>query len=293
MDFNTAIGQAWNDHADDPRAVAARWPELRALVTTEPQLERLIGLTLHVHGPHLADWTGGTREIGALRTLSAYRDDGASGAAVRRCLASLALCAGDASALAALSASDRVRVHAMAAECLTDVDTAAATRFLQQAVTLAEQSGLPGSDPMHRSLAVAANNLACTLEEKSPRSADERALMIHAAQAARVHWALAGTWLETERAEYRLAMTWLQAGDPAQARVHAQACLDIVAANDGAALERLFGWEAMGLAQRAVGDAAGHAASLANARVAFEGLSEDDKGWCRESVEKLAGSGMN
>ena len=150
-------------------------------------------------------------------------------------------------------------MRATASTHLAAHDTARAGRLLEEALDLAQRAGLPPADPMHRTLAITGNALACTLEERRDRSADERALMILAAKTAREHWAIAGTWLETERAEYRLANTWRQAGDAARARGHAQACLDIVAANDGAALERFFGWEALGLADRASGNASGHA----------------------------------
>ena len=124
---------------------------------------------------------------------------------------------------------------------------------------------------------------------------------------ARRFWALAGTWLETERAEYRLAMTWLQAGDPALARHHAQQCLAIVQANGSVPLERFFASEALALAEAADGNAAGHAAALAQAREAFAALGytgvpvedlwaaaraaldEADQSWCRASLDKLAG----
>ncbi|HEY8708172.1 MAG TPA: hypothetical protein VIM34_09255, partial [Burkholderiaceae bacterium] len=149
-------------------------------------------------------------------------------------------------------------------------------------------SGLDAADPMNRALAVTSNNLACTLEHKTHRSTRECELMILAAQAARRYWERAGTWLETERAEYRLAMTWLQAGDPAQAREHAQACLDIVAANGAVALERLFGWEALGHVEHAAGDPAAHAEALARAREAYAELDEADQVWCAASVEALA-----
>jgi hypothetical protein len=141
---------------------------------------------------------------------------------------------------------------------------------------------------MHRALAVTGHNIACTLEEKAERNGDERDLMILAAQTSRRHWAIAGTWLETERAEYRLANTWLQAGDLTRAREHAQACLEIVAAHDGAALERFFGWEALGLVERAAGNSAGHAQALVHARAAFAELAESDKAWCAASLDKLA-----
>lgn len=288
MDFNAFMSQAWADHASDARAVAQRLHQGIALVSDEPQLARLADLAHHVHGEHLGDWLPGITFIERLTTLPAFVPDGPSGQTLRRCLASLALSAGDEPDLAALSPSDRIRIGALAATNLAQHNTPRATRLLHDALDRARAAGLPVTDPMNRSLAITGNNVACTLEEKSGRSDDERALMILAAQTARHYWAIAGTWLETERAEYRLAMTWLQAGDLAQARTHAQNCLEIVAANDGAALERLFGWEALGLVERATNNAAGHAQALAQARTAFAALDESDKSWCAASIDKLA-----
>ena len=130
---------------------------------------------------------------------------------------SLALCEGSADERAAMSASDRIRVTALAAANLAERDTPRASVLFGAALAEAERAGLDAADPTNRALAVTANNLACTLEEKTRRSPAERALMTTAARAARRFWALAGTWLETERAEYRLAMTWLQAAQDAQA----------------------------------------------------------------------------
>jgi len=288
MDFNTFMSQAWDDHATDARAVAQRLHEGIALVADEPQLARLADLAHHVHGEHLGDWRSGIAFIERLATLPAFVPDGPSGQTLRRCLASLALSAGDEPDVAALSSSDRIRVGALAASNLAQHDTTFAGRLLRDALDRARAAGLSATDPMNRSLAVTGNNIACTLEEKPGRSDDERALMILAAQTARHYWAIAGTWLETERAEYRLAMTWLQASDLAQARSHAQSCLEIVAANDGAALERLFGWEALGRVERAAGNATGHAHALARAREAFAGLADVDKAWCAASVDELA-----
>jgi hypothetical protein len=288
MDFNTFMSQAWDDHATDARGVAQRLHEGVALVSEEPQLARLADLAHHVHGEHLGDWRPGIAFIERLAALPAFVPDGPSGQTLRRCLASLALSAGDEPDLAALSPSDRIRVGSLAATNLAQHDTARAMGLLHDALDQARAAGLPTTDPMNRSLAVTGNNIACTLEEKPDRSDAERALMILAAQTGRHYWAIAGNWLETERAEYRLAMTWLQAGDLAQARTHAQNCLEIVAANDGAALERLFGWEALGRVERAAGNATGHAHALAQARSAFNALEPSDQAWCAESVEKLA-----
>lgn len=288
MDFDTFMGKAWDEHATDAAAVARRLDDGLALVGDEAQLNRLMHLGQHVYGEHLAEWRNGVAFLNRIAALAAFVREGASGQAQQRAIASLRLAGGADAALGDLSASVRIRVGAMAAGHLAAHDTARARRLLEEALDLAQRAGLPNDDPMHRTLAVTGNTLACTLEEKADRSAEERALMILAAQTARHHWAIAGTWLETERAEYRLANTWRLAGDLARARVHALACLEIVAAHDGAALERLFAWEALGLVERAAGNVAGHAKALARAREAFAELDESDKSWCAASVEKLA-----
>jgi hypothetical protein len=288
MDFNTFIAKAWEDHADETRAVAQRLHEGISLATEPMHVVRLADLAQHVHGAHLGEWRAGIVFIERLSALPLVDAEGASGQALRRCLASLALAQGSSAALDGLSSSDRVRVGATAAAHLAEHDATRGMGLLQDALDLARRAGLDATDPMNRALAVAGNSLACTLEEKADRNADERELMILAAQTARHYWERAGTWLEVERAEYRLAMTWLQAGDLARARTHAQACLEIVAANQGAALERLFGWEALGRVERAAGNPTGHAQALARAREAFAELDEDDKGWCAESIDKLA-----
>jgi hypothetical protein len=288
MDFKTFIDQAWEDHVNVAQAVADRLDEGAALVADEAQLNALMNLGHHVHGEHLGAWREGIAFFDRMAALPSFAAAGPSGQAHQRYVASLRLSQAQGVALDALSPSDRIRVGAMAAANLAGRDTRRANQLLKDALDLAQRAGLPATDPMNRALAVTGHNLACTLEEKPDRSAEERELMILAAQTSRHYWGLAGTWLEAERGEYRLANTWLQAGDLARAREHAQACLEIVKANNGPALERLFGWEALGLVERAAGNAAGHAQALAHARQAFAELDDADKAWCAESVEKLA-----
>jgi hypothetical protein len=288
MDFPTFIDAAWTDHATDPEAVARRLPDGVALVADEPQLLQLINLAHHVHGEHLGDWPAGIAFLQSLTAGAPHAAGGPSVESVRRCIASLRLSQGDGAALEPLTASDRVRVLAMAASNLGARDTDRAAALLNQALDEAQRAALPDTDPMHRALAANTHNLACTLQDKAGRSPPEATLMIEAAQASRAQWAIAGTWLEHERAEYRLARCWLEAGDLAQARRHAQNCLEIVRANDGAPLEQLFGWEALGRVERAAGNATGHAQALAHAREAFAALAEADQAWCAASVEALA-----
>ena len=289
MEFDHFLGQAWDEHAGDAAGVAARLEQDGPrLADTEDRVAALANLVHHVHGEHLGRWADGRALLQRLVAAPACPAGGTAAAAVARLLASLELCAGGADTRAAMSASERIRVSALAAASLAQRDTARATALLAAALAEAASAGLDDSDPAHRALAVTANNLACTLEEKTGRSTAERELMITAALAARRHWALAGTWLETERAEYRLAMTWLQAGDPARARHHALQCLALVDANAGPALERFFAHEALALAERAAGHDDAAAQAVVQARADFAALDDGDRGWCQATLYKLA-----
>jgi len=288
MDFDSFLNQAWDEHAVHAAAVAARLAEQGpGLVTEEAQIAPLANLVHHVYGEHLGRWHEGGALLRLLVAHPACSPGGAASAALARFQASLALCEGSGDERATMSASDRVRVAALAAANLAERDTRRASVLFGEALAEADRAGLDATDPTNRALAVTGNNLACALEEKAVRSPPERALMIAAAQAGLKYWALAGGWLETERAEYRLAMTWLQAGDPELARHHAQQCLAIVQEHGAPALERFFGHEALALAEAADGNAAGRAAAVAQAREAFAALDEGDRGWCQPTLDKL------
>lgn len=290
MDFDTFLDQAWTEHATDAPAVATRLAQQGiTLVSEEAQLLPMAHLAHHVFGEHLGRWADGLQVQSQLAALGLGSSDGLAAQAVRRFMASLKLAGGLADERAGLSHSENIRITALAAANLGAHDAARSQRLLNEAMARSDAAHLPDQDPAHRALAIAGNGIAGTLEDKTQRSAAERELMILAAQTGRRYWALAGTWLETERAEYRLAMSWLKAGDAAQARQHAQQCLDIVAAHQGAALEQFFGWEAMGLSERAAGNTPGHAHALQEAKAAFAALPESDRGWCQASLDKLQG----
>lgn len=287
-DLQPFIAQAWADHADDTPAVALRLPQVLDSVTDEDQLVALARLAHHVYGEHLAAWADGLKYLAALARGPAFQAHGASGQALRRLRASLGLAAGLSDVRGTLDRSDRITVTAQAASALAPHDLARATALLQEALAEADSAALADTDPAVRALAVTGNNLAATLEEKTERSDAERELMLLAAQTGRRFWARAGTWLETERADYRLAMSWLAAGDAAQARAHALACLALVDAQpEPPALERFFGLEALALAEGAAGDSTAQAKAVAALRETFERLGADDQKWCRATLERL------
>lgn len=291
MDFDAFIDQAWTDHATDATAVASRLQaQGLALVSQTQQLPAMAHLAHHVFGSHLARWQEGIDLQQALAALPCCADGSNEVLAIGRHVSALRLAGGLGDDRRGASPSDRIRLTAMAANNLAEHDAARAAALLEEALAMAETAGLPDSDPFHRALAVACNNIAGTLEEKPALSAEGKRLMLLAAQAGRRHWAIAGTWLETERAEYRLAMSWRKAGDTAQARRHAQNCLEIVQAHDNVALEAFFGWEALGLVEHGAGNGAGHAHAVAQAEAAFTRLADADKGWCQASLDKLRAS---
>ena len=286
-DFKTFVADAWRDHADDPSGVADRLGDALPLISEDAQIAALAGIAHHVFGEHLGAWHDGLAFFDRLSALPSLAANGTGGAALRCCTAGLLLAARLDDTRAALAPSDRVRASAMAAATLAERDTPRALMLFEEALAQMRSAALPAADPANRALAGTANNLAVALERKPSRTTAERDLMILAAQTARTYWAIAGTWLETERAEYRLAMTWLQAGDAAEAQRHAQACLAIVAANDGAPLERFFAHEALALAEHATGRAAARAHAIAAARRSFEQLDDSDKTWCAETLATL------
>lgn len=285
MDFDRFIDQAWTDHAEQPAAVAGRLAEAGlALLRDESQIVPLAALALHVHGQHLGHWAEGLAFQQQLAALPLLTTGSATAQALQRFAAVLQLAGCMADGRAGLPASEAARLTAMTAAALGVHDTARARALLEEATAAVDSLALPDADPAVRALAVAGNGIASALEDLPARSEAERALMILAAQTARVFWARAGSWLEIERAEYRLAQTWLKAGDAALARHHAQQCLGIVQVHGQVPLEHFFGLEVLALAQRAAGDAAGAAATVAQMHVTFDALDEADKGWCRDTV---------
>jgi hypothetical protein len=285
MGFDDWLNRAWDEHAQDAAGVADRIEaEGPSLAASDAEVAALMRLAHHVCGDHLARIDAGRALLRRLGTLPAAGEAARSG--LRLLDASLALTGGDESR-AGLVASERIRVAALAASNLSGRDAVRAGALLREAVSEAEAAALADDDPAVRALAVTGNNVAAALEEKAERSDAERALMLLAAETGRRFWARAGTWLEVERAEYRLSRSHAAAGDAAGARRHALECLRIVAANGAAPLEVFFGQEALAWAERAAGNSVACATAVAAADAAFAQIEESDRTWCRPTLDKL------
>ncbi|MGA0608743.1 hypothetical protein [Caldimonas sp. KR1-144] len=285
-DFDAFLASAWNEHGDVPEAVAQRLAAHRGRVTAPAQVGPFAALLAHVYGEHLGRWARGVELLDALR--GAAGDDAAARAAIDRRVASLRHCAGEAGALEGLTEPDRVSALALAAAALAGRgDLAGAIGAFDEALACAQ--ALPTADVagIARALAVGGNNLASVLEEKGHRSADETRGMLAAARAGLSYWKLAGTWLEEERAEYRLARSLLKAGDVAQAVQAAQRCVAVCEANDAPALERFFGHAVLAVAYRSAGDRSGFEASRGLAMQAYDAVPNDERPWCEGDLAEL------
>jgi tetratricopeptide (TPR) repeat protein len=275
-DLDAFVSQGWTDHERDSAGVLARLPDALPLVTAPAHVATLTALLVHVAGEHLGRWHDGLALLERVAALSVVAPGSAEDQAVARGRATLLLCAGDRAGADALLArahpaglpegSTRARVLAVAASAL------AGQRRIDEALVLFDEAlrvadyGPAKDDPAARALAVTGNNLACALEERPGRTAAEDRLLELAARTGRRFWEVAGGWTQVERAEYRLAMTFVALGRAQDALTHARACLSLCEANGADAGELFFAHEALARAHHAVGDAA--AARAACARMA-------------------------
>lgn len=278
MDFGAFIDQGWTDHGDAPEAVAQR---LEAVVGSleAAQVAPFVRLALHLFASHL-DATE--------RGIALLRATGSDDASVSRGIATLRLVGGAGDALAGLSDADRI--VALCTASVSWFDRAQRGRGIdafEQALVLAA-AGLPDGSPALRALAVGGNNLAAALEGVADRTAAETAAMVAAAETGLAYWQRAGGWLERQRAEYRLAMSLLQAGRADDAARAAQRCLAVCAANDAPAFERFFGQAALAAALRSAGCGAGFEAARAEAFALYEQVPADERTWCEADRAALA-----
>lgn len=288
MALNDEIQGAWAQHGQDPEGVAALLPNLVERAETA-DVAMVATLVVHVLGEHLARFEEGLDLLHAL--LPRVGTDPVNVQALQRSMAVLRMCAGDSLELEALLTrfgaerpGNEARVLALAAAAVgAQGRTNDAARWLVRAASLAYE--LPDAHPAVRAVAITGNNLACALESRPPTTVEESSLLRSAAQLARVAWERAGTWLEVERAEYRLTMTSLVLGEPYAAVAHAESCRAICTANGAAPLELVFANEARALALHAFGDLAG----AREARQVMASLVPDvDPGMAGAVAEALA-----
>ena len=284
--FDSFLEQAWSDHGDAPAEVAERLEQGYALIETPAQIAPFARILAHVDGEHLARWAEGMARLERLRAHPKWDENGEAPTLVRRLLAALRFGSGDES-VTGLGAADRAHAHAVVAAALV-AQGHRADAFRHFRAGLVAAPGLDDDDPAVRALAIAANNLAAALEELPSRTVDDTAFMLEAARAAREYWARAGGWLETERAEYRLAKCHLAAGDAKHALAHARQCVAICEDNGADAFERFFGEAIRALACRALADDRAFEQARAAALAHHDALPADQKRWCEAMLASIA-----
>lgn len=285
MQLDAFVNDGWRDHGDDAEGVWARMPAGLELVAAPTDLAKLANLIVHVAGEHLGLWDDGLALIARLRAHPLFDAALPEGKAVIRCSAVLEHAAGRheeaarqlllVRGTAFSEASDRIRMLAVSSAALLGRKRLPeATAAFEEAIALASY-GPAKDDPAARAMAVTSNNMACELENLPQRTPEERALMLLASEAGLRFWSIAGGWMETERAHYRLSQSCLKAGLPARALEHAQRCLDIVRDNGSDPGEAFFAFEALSLARSAGGDAAGARAAADEAAAVLPSIADE------------------
>lgn len=233
------INEGWAKHSDDPEAVVRQLTsdDTAGLLAADSYESATTWLKLFVHikAGHQSDYEGTRQYLSGLPLT----DEGARFARDEN-LAVIALCEGQSVGFDELKArgsafkiSNNIEAEltAKAAAELTHLDlSAAGVALFRRAIALTNpseqtaQNALTAADPAARALAITANNLAGTLLGMEDLTAEQGKLMIEAATWARHYWAIAGTAVNVERAEYRLAKVHLKMKDYDQAILHAQLC---------------------------------------------------------------------
>ncbi len=110
--------------------------------------------------------------------------------------------------------------------------------------------------------------------------------MVRAAETGLKYWSLTGTWLETERAHYRLSQSLRKAGDRKGAIEQARRCLSIVEQNGNDPGEAFYAREALALAHHDDGD--GRSAALEREAASAVLPSIGDEGFRSMAAASLA-----
>lgn len=261
MSLDDFLDAAWNDHAADPRGVAARLADATPGLADAPeQLGPFVQFAEHLLLGHLGDVAAMERVLAAAEPLAAARPDVQP--TLQRARFAAQLLQDEQAPPGDLPPALQVRALGTAVSGQAERgDLDRAGRLLERATRIGREAG---GDAL-KALAAACNN-AASQRLDGPREPAADAWMLDTARQARGHWADAGTWMNVERADYLVARCAAAAGDAATAAVHAQACLDACLAHDADAFERFFAHEAIADARLAAADRAGAAASVETMR---------------------------
>ncbi|MBT9500262.1 MAG: hypothetical protein IV092_03395 [Burkholderiaceae bacterium] len=248
--LRTWLDQAWDQHPDQPQAVADRLAEgIGLLADGTAPAEELARFGEHLLLGHL-DQAQPLRDFIAAMQPVAGRDEAVT-RVLQRAALGLVLAGHDAGSGPELPADEQLRAMGQAMLAHTRrADRSGARQLLDRARSLAAQADEP---KCWRALAIITNNLAGDLRYYrvlAGGAADPQGdvLMLEAAALARRHWATTGGWVEVERADYQLALCHAAACQGEAALQHARNCLAGCEANQADAYELFFAHEALAIA---------------------------------------------
>ena len=203
-------------------------------------------LSNHTIGEHLGDWPRARRFAEAVREATADQPGEAGfGAhlAVARYMDGDTVAAQQAEIECVGAAEHPVDAYLTVKSFLAGA-LAGTGRFADAGVVIAAANrlaeGLGDVATSNRSMAVANNNLASELVESDELDSDQARLMVGCAQAAHTFWLRCGTWVNEERALYLLALVNNRVEGYRAGLEHAQAALDVIAANGEDPVDEAF-----------------------------------------------------
>ena len=129
---------------------------------------------------------------------------------------------------------------------------------------------------VHREFAVQCFNGVWDLLEKSDRTKDKDAQMIHMAHASRYHWGQIGTPLEFARGDWQISRVYAVLGFGVMAFRYAKRCLDLCEENGIGDFDLAFAYEALARASAVSGDIVKGHGYLSLAEEAGKAIEKED-----------------
>jgi hypothetical protein len=132
------------------------------------------------------------------------------------------------------------------------------------------------AEPDHKKLGVDLFNGTWELMEKTDRTPDEDALMIHMAHASAYHWLQVGTPENAARSQWQCSRMYAVLGRSEPAIYHGKVALDICERNDIGDWDLAFAYEALARAYAVAGNSAESGRWLASAQAASAEITDDE-----------------
>jgi hypothetical protein len=285
IEFEAFIAEAWNQHASDPGNVAKSLvSEMKAFASTSDQIAQIARLGVHVFGEHLGQWDEGVDFLKMLLKIDSIKIDDQVVKSILRSIDMLRFAKEESLSLDHWQTSDRVMILVQASVAMSEFGHFDRLKnTFQKAVAVAESIS-SHDDPCFKQISISANNLAANFEVKPNRDSDQSDFMIFCAQIARKYWEIVGTWKEVERAEYRLAKSFIASNDLRSALIHGQQCLEIVSEHGQDPLEMFFAYEVLGQVEKKRQNHHGYEIAVSEQCKVFDLLTDDDKSWAKEFI---------